>query len=662
MEREPKWFAYEPALTPSAKAAFRTFLARVGTTPHQELRSHVRAKVEATMRNGDLARVFAESLTLDLVEQGWVLSGANGKYRMRAPLPQDETTEAAKERVRRLHQLERDLYLQEPSVREFIASMEQRRLTPQGWHCIYSVMRDGRELAAQLREAATEPDLDRRAEKLASVVDPYVQFVEPGAVCSQTGLALGDIWRYFRLTWVNIPKSVPGRSLMILIRDRAAVNHPVIGIAALGSSVVQQEIRDRWIGWTAEAVLADLEAKPSAQAAKWLLETVDDMVDHVYVRDLVKDGVLSRGNLTRPTDLVIEGLRAEAARAKELHRLYPGALAHKRNEGEWDVQTQTHLFRSKRCEVLAKLLTIRRAFRDAGLTTGTKQELVEALTHGAVRHAVGQLVRLTKAAHVGIDMMDVTVCGAVAPYGHLLGGKLVCTLLLSPEVVRYYAQRYGAQESVIASSIRGAGVTRKPNLVLLCTTSLYGVGSSQYNRVKVPAAAVGGAEEDTLQYLELGHSKGYGSFHLSGQTLKLVNWLAGRQAQVEGRKVNSIFGEGVNPLMRKIREALEIVQLSGDDILNHGNRRVVYGIALASNFRDVLLGRAKAPKYYLPVKLGAEGTKRLAAFWRRRWLANRMERPEIIEAVGAHSLSYPVSHGARIQTPVVDDDQELLSL
>lgn len=36
--------------------------------------------------------------------------------------------------------------------------------------------------------------------------------------------------------------------MMILVRDAAAANHPVMGIAALGSAVVQQTVRDEWIG------------------------------------------------------------------------------------------------------------------------------------------------------------------------------------------------------------------------------------------------------------------------------------------------------------------------------------------------------------------------------------------------------------------------------
>ena len=259
--------------------------------------------------------------------------------------------------------------------------------------------------------------------------------------------------------------------------------------------------------------------------------------------------------------------------------------------------------------------------------------------------------------HVGIDMMDITVCGAIAPYNRILGGKLVCTLLTSPEVVEYYRRRYDGQESIIASSMKGQAVRRTPRLVLLCTTSLYGRGSSQYNRVKIPADVAGGKTGDVVEYKQLGLSKGFGSFHFSGETVRIINTFLARLAR--GKRVNSIFGEGVNPRMRKIRAALEEVELPSDSILNHGNPRVVYGIALASNFRDVLLGRADRPKYFIPSSKPEKRTAAFAAFWRRRWLANRINDDAVLVDVAQHTLSYPVTHGARVEMPPSDDQEEL---
>ena len=83
-------------------------------------------------------------------------------------------------------------------------------------------------------------------------------------------------------------------------------------------------------------------------------------------------------------------------------------------------------------------------------------------------------------------MMDIIICGAVAPYSVLLGGKLVCLLLTSSELVGFYRERYGEQASIIASSMKGEAVVRPPNLVLLATTSLYGVGLRFSSTALVP--------------------------------------------------------------------------------------------------------------------------------------------------------------------------------
>lgn len=74
---------------------------------------------------------------------------------------------------------------------------------------------------------------------------------------------------------------------------------------------------------------------------------------------------------------------------------------------------------------------------------------------------------------------------------------------------------------------------------------------------------------------------------MSDETVTAMSVLLGRVSG--GRRVNSIFGEGVNPLMRKLQEALNLIGIaSGRSVLRHGNQRIV--VALASNLQDFLLG------------------------------------------------------------------------
>ena len=606
------------------------------------------------MTADELRLTFVCHVLLDLQIQGWSLDMSNGVV-LKERLNSVESASESKSRIRNQHLEERNAQLREGSVVEFIKSMERRKLTSKGWHSIFSVMRDGEELAASLIHARNAPDPRKRQAQIAKAIDPYLQFVDSKAVCKETGLKLNDIWRYFRHTWTTVYKSVPGRSMAILVRDRARTNHPVIGIAALGSSVVQQAVRDKWIGWDKESASALLCDSPSKKRVKRLMLVLDGLIKEVYKADLLEDGLLTRWAVKRPLPQDIDRLSKASLKAIESHRLFPNTSDLKNtNAGrtnDWKKLAKTSLYKSKRCKQLALLLSIRSEFDAHRLDRLSLAELRQIMRKASVRKAVGQLIRLMKAERVGINMMDITVCGAVAPYNPILGGKLVCLLLCSPEVVHAYRERYKNHVSVIASSMAAKEVYRDPQLVLLATTSLYGVGSSQYNRIRVPAELVGGDEGESIGFLELGKSEGFGSFHFSKETVKVAQALLGRLDG--GRKVNSIFGEGVNPLMRKLREALNAVNLPSELMLRHGNRRIIYAVPLARNFKNVLMGIDQRASYIIPAVAGEGSTALLAEYWRQRWLDKRIENDSVLADVATNRLSYPIVHGARI---ILDDD------
>jgi len=54
---------------------------------------------------------------------------------------------------------------------------------------------------------------------------------------------------------------------------------------------------------------------------------------------------------------------------------------------------------------------------------------------------------------------------------------------------------------------------------------LYGIGSSQYNRIKIPAEALGGAVGETFEYKKWGYSAGFGSLHFSQETMNWIKFL-----------------------------------------------------------------------------------------------------------------------------------------
>lgn len=608
----------------------------------------------------ELPLIASLSVLVDLIAQGWKVKKTWPTIILE--FEAEESPDAEKARLRRALLIERDSQIREPSVTAFIRSMEKRRLTPTGWHSIFSVMREGSDLAQSLRDVRELESEPEQLSALRSLIKPYIQFVDSEAICEHTGLRLNDIWRYFRHTWVNSYKSVPGRSMMILVRDAASPNHPVIGIASLGSAVVQQSVRDKWIGWDSAGAIEQLRQVPPKKATAILLNRLRAFKRNVYVRDLLADRVLQKFDLRKPADAAITKLLKESVRSIKQHRRYPHAAKQKQTDDlrseDWRLRAEMSLFRSKRCKLLATLMSIQRTFSEYGISTRNPYAVRDAYDKARFRFAVGQLFRLAKAESVGIKMMDVMVCGSIAPYNGILGGKLICYLLCSPEVVRQYAKRYGQQTSLIASSMSGKAVQRPAELVLLCTTSLYGSALSQYSRVKIPADAIGGLSGEKVEFQNLGLSEGFGVFHFSRETLRLMNLLVSRSQ--EYRKVNSIFGEGVNPLMRKIRDALSMLGLPAEVLIKHGNKRVVYGVGLARNFRAALLGLATKPQYIVPQAKAAEKTEGLAEFWRRRWLLKRLQNDRVLDEVAKHSLVYPIRHGAQVHIPT--DPNESLPL
>jgi len=523
-------------------------------------------------------------------------------------------------------------------------------------------MRDGRQFASQLRAAALLPEGPKRLAYLNGCIAPYIQFVEADARCALTGMRLADIWRYFRHTWTNPYNSTPGRKIWMLIRDAAAENHPVIGIAAIGSAVIQLSARDKWIGWRSEEFLGQLRLNPSAKLARWLRQSLHELIAGIYKKDFVEESLLTSSELRAPTEAGIAGLVSESAKARRRHQKYPMREEHKGHgrlpRPAWRTQTQLDLFRAKRAETLAELLSAKLKLQQAGFRNGSRSELKKIVESAAGRRAIEIVLRNVKASHVGIDMLDITVCGAVPPYNEVLGGRRVLLLIASPEIVQTYARRYARMPSIIASSMAGRPIRRAPKLVLLGTTSLYNVNPSQYNRLRIEAGEVGGEPGESMCFQRLGESEGFGSYHLSQETVREIEALLAQSHP--GTRVNSIFGEGVNPRLRKLRAGVDMLGLNSNALLNHRSARVVYGVSLASNFREVLLGLTSRPRYIFPQAHPQEVTRSIADFWMKRWLAGRIMNESVLERLPAHSLTHPIQHGARVALPPVAEESMLL--
>ena len=391
----------------------------------------------------------------------------------------------------------------------------------------------------------------------------------------------------------------------------------------------------------------------------WLKKIVDNAIDELFVDDFMEEQLLTSLDVRDPSPEVIAALRRRGEEQRELHHRFARRRELKGpanpDEGHWQARARTHLYRSKRAFSLADLLRARSVLGEH-IGNGPSTESVQALLSTSDgRRVIRNVLRKAKADRVGIGMADITVCGAVAPYGEILGGKLVSMLAASPEVIVAYGDRYVDQQSEIASSMSGRPVVRPSHLAFLGTTSLYGVGSSQYNRLRMPAEDLGGRPGEHLEYLELGKSEAYGTSHFSIETVEALVALV--QQRRNGQRVNSIFGEGVNPKLRKLREGLDALGLPVDELLQHGRQRIVYGVPLVRNLRNFLIGMDDEPDYLFDLTAPERSTSTIVEWWMKRWLSKRIMNDEVLARIERHTLVRPVRHGARVVLPKPDIGQ-----
>lgn len=207
-----------------------------------------------------------------------------------------------------------------------------------------------------------------------------------------------------------------------------------------------------------------------------------------------------------------------------------------------------------------------------------------------------------------IYTMDAYVIGALPPYNYLLGGKLISYILASKEVREIYRAKYKDQVTLSEERISS-------RLVGIFTTSLYGK-SSQYNRVKY---------NDELLYIPIGQTKGFGSLHLSDETIQLMLKLLKSKGITIGHK----FGDGPSWVMRVIRAAGDLLGFDSDFLLRHSFRRDIYFVPLCKEYKRFLNDETKQPIFNHFSK------KELVYYWKNRWLANRIQNEKIIADVVA---------------------------
>lgn len=563
------------------------------------------------------------TLLRDLLRIGWEVRADAHHIFVRPPTHEDPAERKALIRQQLLYG--RNDQLSDAPNRRFLYAME-RPSKYSSCKPVTDLIADGRRLAEQLRPIAAAPKAERAA-MLQQMCRPYLQMVTDERD-EFTNLRLIDIWRYFRHSWSTRYRSTPGRNLFYLVRDAAQPNHPVIGITALGNTVMQLTPRDVTFGWTIDGLLALCQRGEvtEAEVLKALRVRLEEDFEQIYRDDLpvdrridhsVDDETLSRLAVIEQDALRdrAEALKDEDENAgKRVEELTPAKLLE---------LTKTPLYRSKRARATREIL---RAYRTLATWRCGLRELA-ATDYG--NFALSVSLKQIKKRYAATSMMELTVCGAVAPYNNLLGGKLVCLMMMSPRVVNDYRERYGGMVSIIASQMAGRPISKEPHLAFLGTTSLYTDRSSQYNRVKLPPGTVSGQSAE-IEYAHLGRTLGFGSPNLSAETEQGLAAIAEKSAGF--RNVNFVFGEGQSPKLRQLREGFAGLGLNQTNLLRHGSPRIIYGVSLVKKLPRVLLGIEGDPTYAIdPADPGAE--QGIASYWIQRWLASRLDYAPALAAV-----------------------------
>ena len=659
-----------PPLSGECAERFRTFAMKLVCAQRARSANDMRSALEEEIRWCRSPRCFEENalayeacirvlsdlarLRWRIVEQGYGFALENRKERVRGR-PTAEII-ASKEMLRRELQPVVDEQKRHPAVLNFIAGMEREDRS--GRRSVQLLMADGAELAARLAPAR-ELEGEKRLEALGDAIKPYLQEADK-SVDPTTGRRLREIWRYFRYSW-SIPQvPTPGRQLLYLVRDGAHPAHPVIGIAALNNCPLEMgEKREKYIGWHFAAIVERfVGAAGRGKAAleeevQWLERQLETSLAEIDWTNLV-----TAEEVESPDDAVVRRL---ALRSQEFSKLRETLLREvagsTRDQFEadlWDdaaappvdddilklepkasVDARMHVARKqlvarKRASALSRLLSARLVIAEHRSELTDPDRASAALGKDEVRGAVNIVLEALKGRRAGTNLLEITTCGAIAPYNRVLGGKLVALLMLSPQVSADYRRRY-ASPSIISSQMKNRPVIRDNALVYLGTTSLYVHGSSQYNRLQLPAGTIA-PDQESIRYNAIGQTSGFGTIQFSPDTSRAIDAYLAHERDF--KEVNSVFGEGTSPKLRKLKMGLRRLRFDPDKLIQHRHHRLIYGAPLFPKARDWLQERvAELPGYVAAPDGHEDATERIAAYWRRRWLASRLRHQSSMAAL-----------------------------
>ena len=492
---------------------------------------------------------------------------------------------------------------------------------------------NGEELKKLFENVNTLKDEDKKVDALKKIIKPEIQHCFLDETCSYTGLRLIDIWRYFRLTWSMPYQTSNARTMPFLVRNGARPNKPVIGIFQLVNPFFNNTGRNAFLCWDNYATAAN-EIKNKNLTVNELsdafLQSIDKSLKETRYDDLVSDIKLIR----KPDQKIISKLSKLSDQYRVEENEEEKTQFNKKIKIKTRREVETSLSRSnekmylkKRSKRLSKLLFARMIFNEYGLKKDPKRALTIMMQIADGQRAMNIALEYMRQSIYSTQAADLNVCGSIAPYNELLGGKLITLLSTSKNVMEKYDESYKKEKSIISSAVAGRDIIKPSKLLFLTVSSLYDIASSQYNRLKLYKKDFPKLKTDLI-FHEAGTTEGIGSYHISQNTSNLINELTGK---VRKFMKKSISGKGHSHKIRKIIIGLRILNIKADDIMMHNQKRrnYVFFHKNKKNITKYLYGLKKVENFN-----HCSSDLSITEAWIKRWVIKRILRKESLEKIG----------------------------
>ncbi len=578
------------------------------------------------------------SLLADLIEVDWSVEISREGFIINPPRFGSSSEDKLKARESNLNAAHTDI--DNPIEANFLRKLKYPPIGSK-IKSIDTLVDDGKELKNIFQKINKIKNEDEKQKELSKIIKPEIQHCFLEERCKITNLRLLDIWRYFRLTWSMPYQTANARTMPFLVRNGARPNKPVIGIFQLVNPFFNNMGRNNFLRWDNYISLIE-EIRDKNIKINEVAEILLNSLEKTLKETRFDDFNLNKKDLSKPTDKIINKFRSLSNQYREEENIDEKKILKtkikiktRREADSPKSKSEEPMYKKKRAKRLSKLLFARKIFNDFKLKNNPKKAITALIQTDEGRRAINISLEYIRQNIYSTQAADLNVCGAIAPYNELIGGKLITLLSTSKEVLEKYEENYKKEVSIISSAVAGRNLIKPAKIIFLTVSSLYGSVSSQYNRLKLLRKDFPKLKSNLI-WNEAGTTEGVGSYHISQKTSDLMGKLIQKVRKI---KKESISGKGHSHKIRKIVMGLRVLNLTPDKILMHSQRRKNY-VFFHKDKKEII-------KYLY-------GLKKLSNFshcssinvitqaWCKRWLIKRVSRPETLqnlENLNAKSIS-----------------------